>query len=141
MDGIPHPSLLTAFPRSVAIIDRRPEYARMLATLVTEQQPTSAVRTFADPDEAERWITSAPAPILVLVDVAAGRGAAMARAVTWRARRADVLLVALFDANLDDEVALARRADADASVAKPCCRADWARSFDALWRVPQSLAS
>ena len=82
MDGIPHPSLLTAFPRSVAIIDRRPEYARMLATLVTEQQPTSAVRTFADPDEAERWITSAPAPILVLVDVAAGRGAAMARAVT-----------------------------------------------------------
>ena len=53
-----------------------------------------------------------------------------------------VLLVALFDANLDDEVSLARCADADASIAKPCCRADWARSFETLWSVsPGALAS
>lgn len=147
MDGTPHPLRAASGtaaadagapaadpPRSIAILDRRPEYARMLATLVAEQLPDAPVRTFADTelDEAERWVRGALMPVTVLADVAAGEGRVIARARAWRAARGGVSVIALFDAQSDMEVVLARHAGADLSMAKPGCRADWSRSFGSL---------
>ncbi|MDA0301226.1 MAG: hypothetical protein O2822_01755 [Chloroflexi bacterium] len=121
-------------PHSLVILDRRPEYARLLAALATADQPMLAVATFDDLDEAERWLALAPVPIAVLVDVTAGDGAAIARAKAWGRERADVAVIAMFDAANENEVLLAAVAPADATLPKPCCHGAWSRSFGALMR-------
>jgi hypothetical protein len=118
-------------PHSLAILDRRPEYARLLAALATADHPALAVATFDDPVEAERWLDAAAGPIAVLVDVTAGDGAAIARAEAWRHARG-VALIATFDAANENEALLAAMAPADATLPKPCCHAEWTRSFGAL---------
>lgn len=116
---------------SLAILDRRPEYARLLAALATADHPALVVATFEDPEEAERWLDAAAGPVAVLVDVTAGDGAVIARAAAWRRERG-VALIATFDAANENEALLAAVASADATLPKPCCRAEWTRSFGAL---------
>ena len=124
---------LPGSPTSVAILDRRPEYARLIATLVAVEQPDAKVRTFANIDDAERWIATAPSPVLLLVDVAAG-GDAVTRAQAWRRARADMQLVLMFNPCAEEEVSRARRATADAAFPKPLRLAQWTRSFGAFLR-------
>lgn len=128
MTGIAH-------PHSLVILDRRPEYARLLAALAAADDPALTIATFEDPDEAERWLATASLPAVVLVDVTAGAGAAITRADAWRRQRDGVALIAMFDAANEDEVllaAMAATAAADATLAKPCCHGQWTQSFGAL---------
>ena len=105
----------------------------MLAMLVSAEQPGTPVHTFADPDDAERWLAGAPVPVMVLADVAASGGATLAGARTWRDQRSGLVLVAMFDANVEEEVTAAAESVVDASIAKPCCRAAWAKAFQVMW--------
>jgi CheY-like chemotaxis protein len=139
MPGFPDPH-----SQSILILDRRPEYARLLAALATADvagiarsaaaQPVRDIVTFDDLDEAERWLAATPAPVVVLADVTAADGSAIDRARAWRGARGGVTLVAMFDANAEDQVQRAEAAGADAAFAKPCCRSDWSKSFGALLR-------
>lgn len=121
----------TSDPHAIVILDRRPEYARLLAALAVADQPAWPIVTFEDLDEAERWVAHAAAPVMVLADVTAQDGAAIARAQSWRRDR-EVTLVAMFDANDEVQAQRAQVARADGTFAKPCCRSEWSRSFGAL---------
>ena len=134
---MPH---LPRTPQSIVIVDRRPEYARLLVALAAAEAPALSVAAFDDLGTAERWIAAAQTPVAVFVDVLAHDGEAIRRAEAWRSVRAGVMLVAMFDANEETQAARAAEASADAAFAKPCCRADWSRSFAALLREPALVA-
>lgn len=127
-------------PHAIVILDRRPEYARLLAALAASDQPNLTIQTFDDLEAAERWLETAPTPVAVFADIAAAEGAAVRRALTWRVRRPDLAVVAMFDANNEVQAFDAHAAGADGVLAKPCCRSDWRQSVDALLGTRQ-LAS
>jgi DNA-binding NtrC family response regulator len=134
---MPH---LPRTPQSIVILDRRPEYARLLVALAAAEAPTLAVAAFDDLGTAERWVAAAETPVAVFVDVLAHDGEAIRRAEAWRSVRAGVMLVAMFDANEDEQAERAAAVSADATFAKPCCRSVWSRSFAALLREPEPVA-
>lgn len=49
----------TPSPRTLLILDRRPEYARLLAALAATDDPTLPIATFDDLGDAGRWISRA----------------------------------------------------------------------------------
>jgi hypothetical protein len=128
MDGMPQ-----SLARSIAILDGRPEYARMLASLVAEHHRDISVELFNCPDAAQQWVEGAAGPVVVLVDVAASNGLFIERALEWRVCM-DVVLIAMFDERTEDDVERASAVQADATFAKPYCKAMWADSFGAFLR-------
>ena len=80
---------------AVAILDGRLEFARLLEVLVRERAPGGVVRTFTDVDEAERWVGAVDAPVVVLADAEAARGAMVDRAATWSSRTGRVGVVVM----------------------------------------------
>lgn len=126
-------------PHSILIIDRRPEYARLLVALAAAELPTRSIAAFEDLGAAEAWIAAAEMPVAVFADVAAAGGEAIARAEGWRRARAGVMLVAMFDANVEGQAAHAEAIEADATLAKPCCRSDWRASVGLLLGVAEPM--
>ena len=127
----------TPSPRTLLILDRRPEYARLLAALAATDDPTLPIATFDDLGDAGRWISRAQHPLLMLVDVTAAGGDALVAAESWRRERADATLIALFDAHDEVQAQRASLAVTDAAFEKPCCRAEWRKSVGALLRTEQ----
>ncbi len=119
-------------PHAIVILDRRPEYARLLAALAATDQPALTIEKFDDLEAAEQWLATAPSPVAVFADVTAADGATIRRALAWRAERLDLAVVAMFDANNEVQALDAHSIGADGVLAKPCCRSDWRQSVGAL---------
>ena len=137
MEGNPVP-----LARSIAILDGRPEDARMLASLAAEDHHSISIELFRCPDAAQQWIEAAPSTVVVLVDIAASNGLFIERAMQWRARMG-VVLVAMLDQGTDEDVERAGALVVDATFAKPSCKDTWARSFGSFLRaalLPDRLA-
>ena len=123
----------TVRPRSIVILDRRPEYARMLASLAAEDHGDVPIGLFDNLDDAQGWVETAVSPVVVLVDGAANNGLVVERALQWR-ERLGIVVIAMFDERNDDDVERANVVDADATFAKPYRKEMWACSFGAFLR-------
>lgn len=92
---VPPPAAAAAVP-SIAIIDRCPNLGRLLEHIVREQRPVLPVRAFSDAAEAERWVATAPGPVLVVADLEVCERAP-GQVAAWRSRGGPVRLVVLAD--------------------------------------------
>ncbi len=86
-----------ALPCAVAILDRRPEFARLIEVLVRERRPAVEVRAFdAEAIEAAReWVAVSEGAVVVLADADAAGGALADRAATWSSRAGQVTVVVM----------------------------------------------
>jgi len=105
----------------------------MLASLAAEDHRDIPIHLFDCLDAAQQWIEAAVGPVVVLVDVSAANGAIIERAQQWRTR-IGIVLIAMFDKRTEDDVELASLVQADATFAKPYCKAMWAHSFGVFLR-------
>lgn len=81
----------------LVILDSRLVFARLVELVVLEGFPETAVRTFSDPSEAERWIALLDEPVVVLTDLDAYAEPIVERAASWSSRAGAVALVVLAD--------------------------------------------
>ena len=123
--------LVSVHPCAVAILDRRPEFARLIEVLVRERRPAAEVRAFdADAIEAARqWVAASEGRVIVLADADAAGGALADSAAAWSSRAGQVTVVVMVGPD-------GARDCPHAVVSKPGHLEAWRASLDAVLGAP-----